>query len=125
VIPDVTMAALDMVVMNKKDQNNETKLQNMYKAVDIVAINGIGRSEQELTDNDYTAMENFDYVYYTSPLESIDAFVKDDSQDGYFAQDYDYQADADFIAELIRIYTVSDSALLEEPISDLNKSNMH
>jgi hypothetical protein len=26
---------------------------------------------------------------------------------------------------LIRIYTVSDDALIEMPISDLNKSNMH
>jgi hypothetical protein len=123
------MAALDMVVMNKKNQNNETKLDNMYRAVDTVVINGIGRSESELAGGectDYSAMENFDYISYTSPLESIDNFVKDPSSTGYFAQPQNgYEPNSPFCNELIRIYTVSDDALIEMPISDLNKSNMH
>jgi hypothetical protein len=95
VIPTRTMTAMDMVVINKKNQNNANKISDIYKAVDTVAVNGMGVSDISATENGaykYSAMENLDYILYTSPIKSIDDYVSDSGEDGYF-HDIGYDGD--------------------------------
>jgi hypothetical protein len=117
-----------MVVVNKKNQHNTTKLSQIYKAVDTAAINGMGVSDiDHEVDGKYTysTMDNFDYVFYTSPIKAVDDYVMQ-TEDGYFAN-YDVR-DPSFADELRNIYNINSNSdfdgLIEAPISDRNKSDM-
>jgi hypothetical protein len=119
-----------MLVINKKNQNNVTKLSQIYKAVDTTVINGMGVSDIGKTVDDeyeYSTMANFDYVFYTSPIKSVDDYVME-TDDGYFANYDEY--DPNFANELRSIYNINSSSkddfdgLIEAPISDINKSDM-
>ena len=74
----------------------------------------------------YDPMVNFDFVRYTSPFRSIDDYVKTD----YFS-DIDDTLEPDQIELYKNIYNISINShvdifsLIEAPLSDLCKSNMH
>ena len=71
-------------------------------------------------------MTNFDFVRYTSPFKSIDDYVNGD----YFI-DTDDTLTEDQIELYKSIYNIEVNPkidiinLIEAPISDLSKSNMH
>ena len=129
---DKTLIALDMVVLNKKDQSNSIKFKKMHDIVNQLCLSGTSYGEDiRQKDGDeykYDSMNNFSFVAYTSPLRKVCDYVMDDN-DSFFADDV--TEDSQTIKLLQRIYNidpseVSDINYIEENISsELVKSNMH
>lgn len=129
---DKTLIALDMVVLNKKDQSNSIKFQKMHDIVNQICLSGTSYGENiREKDGDeykYDSMNNFSFVAYTSPLRKVCEYVMDEN-DSFFADDV--TEDPQTIKLLQDIYNidsseVSDINYIEENISsELVKSNMH
>lgn len=91
----------------------------------------------------YGPMINFDYVQYTSPLKSIYNFVdnsltKFETIGGYFTDLYSHLVDenilnenqySNYIKSLVDVFRIpyepSNTNMLEQNLSDINKSNMY
>ncbi|GHU47806.1 hypothetical protein FACS1894218_3040 [Bacilli bacterium] len=128
---------MDMVVMNKKDVGSK-KENHIYDAIRKVALegcdadpttSGIGNYSSSANDRsfEYGPMDNFCQVGYTSPLYSVDTYAaRDESTDpdhSFFDSLYpDDPNKAELLAEINNINFTP--GLLEEPLSNLTKSNM-
>lgn len=132
--PAYSPLAMDMVVFNKK--NDDADLSHKQKVYDVVkkfALEDADDQQGNIYDTDddgnyiYGPMQNFDFIAYTDPLANINTYVL--SSDGYFK-------DAGYTDSQIKLYQqiynidftgVSDiiSRIIENPLSDLAKSNMH
>lgn len=129
---DKTLIALDMVVLNKKDESNSIKFQKMHDIVNQVCLSGTSYGENIREKNGdeykYDSMNNFSFVAYTSPLKKVCDYVMDDNN-SFFIDDV--SDDPKTIKLLQDIYDiepseVSDINYIEENISsELLKSNMH
>ena len=129
---DAKPLALDAIVINNKN-NNTKKLDKIYSIVKSMFLDHVDNVEDEpisSMDDDgnfiYDPMVNFDFVRYTSPFRSIDDYVKTD----YFS-DIDDTLEPDQIELYKNIYNININShvdifsLIEAPLSDLCKSNMH
>jgi spermidine/putrescine transport system substrate-binding protein len=70
--PNETFVALDLVVFNKKLNENLDKKQKAYNAVKSIALDGLQTDAiiSDTTEDDnykYGIMQNLDYVLYYSP----------------------------------------------------------
>ncbi len=129
---DKTLIALDMVVLNKKDESNLIKFQKMHDIVNQICLSGTSYGENIKEKNGdeykYDSMNNFAFLAYTSPLRKVCDYVMDQN-DSFFM--VDGIEDLQTIQLLQNIYNidaseVSDINYIEENISsELIKSNMH
>ena len=126
---DAKPLALDALVINNKNDKNPDKLNKIYDLIKSLFLDHIDSSEiSEMNDDGYIydPMTNFDFVRYTSPFKSIDDYVNGD----YFI-DTDDTLTEDQIELYKSIYNIEVNPkidiinLIEAPISDLSKSNMH
>ncbi len=133
--PTYSPLALDMIVFNNKNDGNEEKIDTIYQIVKDFALDGADTSVTEIskTDEDgnfiYGPMQNFDFIQYTDPLNVINDYVMND-ENNYFS---DLGYDESQIALYQKIYNIDITEqsvsnimhLIEKPITDLEKSNMH
>jgi hypothetical protein len=122
-----------MLVVNKNiDHANHQKTQDIYKTIKEICLdgcledasnNGIGKQNDD-GEYVYGSMLNFDFIFYTATLKNLDEYAQGTgpSQECYFDQ-YDNKD------LLIQIYKIdkdfSQNTLIEQPISNLDKSNMY
>ena len=128
---DAKPLALDALVINNKNSNNPQKLNEIYNFVKSMFLDHIDSNEISNVDENgdflYDPMTNFDFVRYTSPFKSIDDYVLNGS--------YFLDVDETFTDGQVQLYKdiynininpkVDIINLIEEPLSDLCKSNMH
>lgn len=125
---DKTLIALDMVVINKKSKNNQSKREKIYDIIKDICLSGASDNEQiDATKPDgtfvYDSMNNFDYVEYTSPLRKICEFVTDGD---YFSEYSEAQIKLyKEIFEITKEEVADVSYIEEEMVSELAKSNLH
>jgi spermidine/putrescine transport system substrate-binding protein len=142
--PRNTPVALDMMVINKKD-NNSSKKNAVYDILYKILLEGcnlpwkisentpdlewIGATNQ---DDEFVCGPtlNFDYVSYTPTLWNLNKFVAREEEDpneynSYFDMMYDDHNKAELLAEINNVnFKPTDGGLLELPLSNLAKSNM-
>lgn len=125
--PIMSPLALDMVVFNKKNIKNTPRLNKVYDLAYDILLNGTNINQNiSATDSKgnyiFGPMINFDFVQYTSPLKAINDYV--------INGDY-FNNDDPLKNKLLSVYNIPDidenkiANLIEDPISELNKSNMH
>lgn len=117
--PSFVPAMMDMMVINK-DSANSDKKNDLYKIVRKICLD----SANEETDNfeNDISFQNWSYILYTNPLFIPDEYIKQD----YFSEEN--ENDFPNWHLLNRIYSMNDSDgsnLIENPISDMDKSNMY
>ena len=131
-MPAETVITLDMLVFNKKNKNNESRRQQVYEIAKKITLEGGGADEDisECDDEDnyiYGPMINFDFVMYTATLKNADEYIKDE-EEGYITTEIDKEQQKLF-RQMYDIIVPEDpdlaKNLFEEPLSDLDKSNMH
>lgn len=123
---DKSLIALDMVVINKKNQNQTNKLNQIYQMIRELVLSGTSDNDGEIYSLDesgnyiYNSMNNFDFVNYTSPLYKINEYVENGN---YFS--YSNQQLNQLCKKIYQINIDENSFnLFEKNISDLSKSNM-
>ncbi len=125
---DKTLIALDMVVINKKTQNNLSKKQKIYEIVKDICLSGVNDGEIISDTNSngsfkYDSVNNFDYVEYTSPLTKIYDFV----MNGDYFSEYT-ESQIELYRQIFNIdpEEVKDVNYIEQEMqSELAKSNLH
>lgn len=131
---DAKPLALDALVINNKNDNDPKRLDKIYSIVRSMFLDHVDNYIEDepissMDDNGnfiYDPMINFDFVRYTSPFKSINDYVNTD----YF-KDIDDRLQPDQIELYKSIYNISINpnvdiySLIEAPLSDLCKSNMH
>jgi hypothetical protein len=113
VIPPSVPTMMDMMVINKKSATT-SKRDDLYKIVKKVCLDSANVEDNEF-DQTYS-FNNFEYILYTDPLFLTDKYIREE----YFSEDNfaNYEL-------LKKIYTIGNNALIENPISDIDKSNMY
>ena len=130
VIPKETVITIDMLVFNKKNDNSPERKQKVYDIAKRITLEGCSKGEN-ISDTDeegnyiYGPMINFDFVMYTAPLKKLNDYVLEAG--GYIDENY---ADKKTLFRQmydIKVPSNPDLAkhLFEQPLSDLDKSNMH
>ena len=124
-----SVLALDVVVLNKKLDKKLTHKQKVYNIVNKICLNGCDKGERisDTKENDdyvYGIMENFDYVNYTAVFKNIDDYVLNGD---YFSEEEYAPEEINLYKKIYKIVADNDdiSRLIELPISNLAKSNMH
>ena len=128
---DAAPLALDAVVINSKNANNETKMNKIYSIVKSLFLDHVDSSDISATDEDgnfiYNPMINFDYVKYTNPFKAINDYVID----GEYFSDIDPSYTESQIQLFKNIYNIKINPsihiekLIEDPLDNLFKSNIH
>ena len=135
VMPEETVITLDMLVFNKKNENNADRKQKVYDIAKRITLEGgsVDDDISECDDNDnyiYGPMINFDFVMYTATLKNLDEYVlsEDEQKGGYIIDEID-EDQQELFRKMYSIQIPEDpnlaKNLFEEPLSDLDKSNMH
>lgn len=166
-----TLSVMDCMVINKNRMNDENHENTAYSVIKKIALEGSDQSlytnaskttynensiqEVDETDNYvYGPMQNFDYINYTSPLLTLNAYVLNSSSaqaagnandkslsttlqnNGYLTDLYSWLKDENILEDslynqyidlLVSIYNVSNNVnnnLLTRSLSDLVKDNM-
>ena len=130
VMPKETVITLDMLVFNKKNNDNEERMQKVYDIAKKLTLEGgsAGEDISKVDEEDnyvYGPMINFDFVMYTAPLKNVDTYVTEPDE-GYIATEIDEDQQELFT----KMYEIDANVtnlknLFERPLSDLDKSNMH
>ena len=128
---DAKPLSLDALVINNKNDKNPQKLNEIYDFVKAMFVDHVDSKQISDTDEDgnflYDPMTNFDFVRYTSPFKSIDNYVVN----GNYFLDVDETLSKDQIKLYKDIYNIKINPevniidLIEAPLSNLCKSNMH
>ena len=130
VMPRETVITIDMLVFNKKNDNNPTRKQKVYDIAKKITLEG-GSKDDDIAavdeDDNYIngPMINFDFVMYTAPLKNLNDYVLAD--DGNIVENYEDKQQLFRKMYDIKVPSNPDLAkhLFEQPLSDLDKSNMH
>ena len=127
---DAKPLTLDALVINSKNDDNQQKLDKIYKFVKSLFLDHVDSNEISNMDENnqyrYDPMRNFDFLRYTSPFQSIDDYVN-----GNYFTDVDFSLDDEQIELYKSIYNIKINSnidiinLIESLINDLCKSNMH
>ena len=128
---DAAPLALDAVVINSKNANNEAKLNKIYSIIKSIFLDHVDSNLISRMDQDgnyaYNPMMNFDFIKYTNPFKTIDDYV----MNGNYFKD----VDASFTDEQIQLFKniykmdlnpdIQIENLIETPLNNLCKSNIH
>ena len=128
---DAAPLALDAVVINSKNANDEGKMEKIYNIVKSIFLDHVDSDEISEMDEEgnfvYNPMINFDFIKYTCPFKTIDDYVLNGS---YFAD-----IDPSYTESQIQLYkdiydikmnpNIDIGKLVEIPLDNLFKSNMH
>lgn len=151
--PEKTLTALDGIVINK-NSNNKDQCYEIIKRICLegsnidlyesnsgnnIVYNQNSIIKKENNEYVYGPMINFNYVQYTSPLRTINEYVKNSlNGNGYFTSLYNYLLEENiltkeqfqiYIKSLVNVYDILETPnvtnTLEQGLSDINKSNMY
>lgn len=109
---------LDMVVINKNSAMNEEKKDDLYQIVKKVCLDSANEEDNDNFENDMS-FQNFLYVLYTDPLICTDRYIKEQ----YFTEEN--FANWQLLRNIYSMNTGDNASLIENPISDMAKSNMY
>lgn len=130
--PVISPMALDMIVLNKKNENNETKNQKVYDLVKYIALDHVDATDVKDKDSEgnykYGPMINFDTVAYTDPFKNINDYIMSSPTDNYFSDAGYTDKQIELYQKIYDIKNIDEGLvkkLMEDPISNLDKSNMN
>lgn len=148
--PENNADSIDFMVINKKDANNENKLNKIYKYTKKLLLDDVDFSNDENEiwkcdeNDDYVSetMKNTDWNGYNSCWKKIDEYVSGTIGEDYIYDSvytimkehgYDVDDDEDLVPEkwvkfLKKTYDINYDSydfVNEFPLSDLDSSNLH
>ena len=128
---DAAPLALDAVVINNKNANNQTKMNKIYSIIKSLFLDHVDSVDISAMDDDgnyiYDPMINFDFVKYTNPFKTINDYVIN----GDYFSDIDPTYTQSQIQLFKNIYDIKMNPnikiekLVEVPLNNLFKSNIH
>ena len=132
VMPNESVITIDMMVFNKKiDDRGEEYRQKVYDIAKRITLEG-GSVDEDIAETDdednyiYGPMINFDFVMYTATLKNLDEYVT--GAGGYIEEEIE-EDQQELFTKMYNIYVPDEPSLaknlFEQPLSDLDKSNMH